>query len=68
MSLRRIPALVAALVAAALGLALTGCGGGAPQAGGDRAQAAPLQAAPASRPRPCDDGGSGGVMIDGVCL
>ena len=22
----------------------------------------------AAQPRPCDDGGSGGVLIDGVCL
>ena len=48
---------LAMIVAAAV---LAGCGGQPqPQAG----------ATPASVPLvPCDDGGSGGVMIDGVCL
>lgn len=55
------------VLAAAL---LAGCGGGSkPPA---RAQGA-VAAAPSSAPlkvrhQPCDDGGSGGVMIDGVCL
>jgi hypothetical protein len=44
------------MVAAAL---VTGCAG----------QPQPTAATPASMPLvACDDGGSGGVMIDGVCL
>jgi ABC-type glycerol-3-phosphate transport system substrate-binding protein len=39
----------------AAGLLLAACGGGG----------AP---APAMKLQPCDDGGSGGVIIDGVCL
>jgi hypothetical protein len=41
---------------AAAGLVLAACG----NAGGTPARAVKLQ--------PCDDGGSGGVIIDGVCL
>ncbi len=48
---------LALIVAAAV---LAGCGGQPPPQAG---------ATPASvRLVPCDDGGSGGVMIDGVCL
>ena len=39
-----------------LGLALGAC------------TAAPTTTPDGPRPRPCDDGGSGGYVIDGVCL
>lgn len=39
-----------------LGLALAACAAGPPTSPGG------------PKPRPCDDGGSGGYVIDGVCL
>lgn len=59
-------------------LMLSACGSPQPRAATVRA-VSPQPAAAASQPRvvatpatvrlvPCDDGGSGGVMIDGVCL
>ena len=45
------------------GLVLTACGSSQPE----RAASPAVTVAPA-RAIPCDDGGSGGVLIDGVCL
>lgn len=53
------PALILLMISATL---LTACGG-APQSSGTAA-ARPTKVAL----KPCDDGGSGGVLIDGVCL
>ncbi len=41
---------------------LAACGAPAPPPAAPTATVAPVRAIP------CDDGGSGGVMIDGVCL
>lgn len=52
-----------ALLVLASTVSLAGCGGGGSQAPSTRGDApAPV------RHVPCDDGGSGGVMIHGVCL
>jgi len=50
-------------LAFALGALVCACGSGSP--GGGLATSA---AAPVARPVACDDGGSGGVMVHGVCL
>lgn len=49
---------------------LAGCGGGSepPARRQSVAASAPEPAPLKVRHDPCDDGGSGGVMIDGVCL
>ena len=52
--LRKLALIVAAATVA------TGCAGPAPQRSSAPGAAMPLVA--------CDDGGSGGVLIDGVCL